>query len=177
MKTTKMLCKKYGENSTTAASPVRPFVEGQDEKLLEVTGTFCLNSGDDRLVTCKVYETAEITLPDWLDPTEWANNTTSWKWAWGCGVDQTWPEHWQRTLAKGNFSTAEKLALVKLLKTKNFRSDFRRSLAEQVKAWLDTPADDRKYNRPLSPRQMDALVDRYTALDAKRLDSSLYYAR
>lgn len=41
----------------------------------------------------------------------------------------------------------------KLLKVKNFRSNFRRSLCRQVINWIDTPRSQRKYNSPLSPRQ------------------------
>lgn len=40
----------------------------------------------------------------------------------------------------------------KLLKTKNFRSKFRASLAEQVRKWVETTGE--KYRTPLSPKQM-----------------------
>ncbi len=42
-----------------------------------------------------------------------------------------------------------------LLKTKKFRSKFRKSLTQQVREWLDDP--EPKYSRPLSPRQAAAL--------------------
>ena len=41
----------------------------------------------------------------------------------------------------------------KLLHTKNFRSDFRKNMAEQVRAWLKD--ENPKYKTPLSPRQLD----------------------
>jgi hypothetical protein len=36
----------------------------------------------------------------------------------------------------------------------SFRSDFKRSLARQLSDWISTPADQRKYDRPLSDKQM-----------------------
>lgn len=49
-------------------------------------------------------------------------------------------------------------AIYKLLKTKNFRSSFRKSLADQVRVWVkeETP----KYAKPLSPRQLSTIVRR-----------------
>lgn len=46
-------------------------------------------------------------------------------------------------------------AAIKLLKTKKFRSDFRASLARQIRAWIDDPAP--KYASPLSPKQLQQL--------------------
>lgn len=42
-------------------------------------------------------------------------------------------------------------AIKKLLKTKNFRSEFRKSLAEQVRKWIEDPQPT--HMKPLSPRQ------------------------
>ena len=49
-------------------------------------------------------------------------------------------------------------AIRKLLSVKNFRSDFRRSLRDQVISWLNTPVSERKYPFPLSFRQMGCLM-------------------
>lgn len=43
----------------------------------------------------------------------------------------------------------------KLLKTKRFRSDFRRSLADQVRRWIADP--DSEYRRPLTNKQQNYL--------------------
>lgn len=45
--------------------------------------------------------------------------------------------------------------IVTLLKTKNFRSNFRKSLADQIRKWLKTP--DSSYGKPLSQKQMASL--------------------
>ena len=55
-------------------------------------------------------------------------------------------------------SRKDKEAIFDLLKVKNFKSAFRKSLCEQVLNWVKTPRKARKYNRPLSPRQMDSLT-------------------
>lgn len=46
-------------------------------------------------------------------------------------------------------------ACIQLLKTKNFRSNFRKSCRDQIVAWLEE--DEPKYLTPLSPRQMQYL--------------------
>ena len=67
-------------------------------------------------------------------------------------------------------------ALTKLLKVKNFRSDFRRSLRAQVEGWLDADEDEREHGAPLSNRQFAALLDKYTARDARGASEAVYRA-
>jgi len=54
--------------------------------------------------------------------------------------------------------TAEWNAIAGLLKIKNFRSSFRASLNEQLRTWLKTDPGERKYQHPLSFRQMESLT-------------------
>jgi len=171
MKTHEILFAKLGENSTTAPDPIAVW-KGQVD--LETTETYCLSSDDDRLVSCKKYSVGEVSLPDWLPPEEWVGNTTAWKYTWGMGVDKSWPEAWQRGLAP--LSAEAKLACVKLLKVKTFRSQFRAALCTQLKTWLETPASERKHNSPFSTRQWECLMDRYTHVEAKRTSESLYHS-
>lgn len=49
-------------------------------------------------------------------------------------------------------------ALSRLMQTRAPRSNFRISLIKQVLAWMALPEGERKYNFPLSPRQMDAIT-------------------
>jgi hypothetical protein len=67
--------------------------------------------------------------------------------------------------ARIEFMQAKKLSVVlgqkyepviKLLKTKNFRSQFRQSLNNQVREWLNNP-ENRKFPYPLSSKQLDYL--------------------
>ena len=52
----------------------------------------------------------------------------------------------------------EKEAMLDLLKVRNFKSAFRKSLCEQVLTWFKTSRKARKYDRPLSPRQMESIT-------------------
>jgi hypothetical protein len=55
--------------------------------------------------------------------------------------------------ATGHYATFE--AMMKLLATRKFRSDFRASMAAQVRSWLGESSH--KYATPLSPRQLSYL--------------------
>jgi len=179
------LTRQLGENSTTPRDPVAVYdPEGVHRDItFKETTTCCLNSGDNRLVSTQLYGKTEVELPSWLDPNEWLRNRTAWKWAWGCGCDKSWPEAWQRYLAYqcgrvgGNTGegTARRLAVIKLLKVKNFRSEFRQSLRDRLESWLETPADERQYDSPFSFRQWECLT-RYERRRAKCLDNQLYWS-
>jgi hypothetical protein len=171
MTTHKVLFQKFGENSGTAPDPVRPYVEGCVD--LTKKTTCCLSFDDDRPVEVNLYEVHDVTIPSWMTVEEWISDSIQWKYTWGAGVDPTWPEAWQRGLHR--FGTVEaRLAAVKLLKTKKFRSDFRKSLHDQLVAWLETPADQRQHRSPFSGRQWEVLLDTYTHREAKRLEENLY---
>lgn len=72
----------------------------------------------------------------------------AWKAAAKAGV--SWGEY--RKLSGALLRREEFEGVLKLLGTKNFRSDFRKSLAESVRKWLADPAP--KYARPLSNKQL-----------------------
>lgn len=171
--THKILCKHTGEISYTPKDPVAVYEEGSVD--LEETTTCIWSSDDWRHVSVNLWEVREITLPSWLSAGEWLASTTAWKWAWGCGADGL-PETWQRALAYGGFSCAERMACAKLLKTKSFRSEFRASLRCQLVAWIEHP-EDRKFNSPFSPRQWDKLINVHLEREAKYLDTALYRNR
>lgn len=185
MKTVKILCQQQGENSTTSRDPVAEIV---DEKVifwnkeialseinLQEEINVCVSSDNDMLVKKGKWEIREVELPEWMTAKEWLHNLIKYKYAWGMGVDQSWPENWQRWLAL-DCEGSTRLGLVKLLKTKTFRSEFRKSMRDQVVKFLDSAPEDRKYRSPLSLKQLDCLVDRYTARDASRIENNLYYS-
>ena len=175
MTTHTIIFKHTGEISYTPRTPYA--VAPRPDLDLSATKTALASSDMWQPVEVDLYETGEVELPAWLDPETWIANPTVWKWTWGFGADKAWPEAWQRFLAyqtKGN--GAAKLACVKLLKTKKFRSEFRASLRRQLETWLDTPEEERRYESPFSPKQWHALIDHHMAMDAKRLDSALYHA-
>jgi hypothetical protein len=170
------LTQQLGENSTTSRTPIA--VLGEREVDMNATVACCVSSDFDMLVSVPKYGTVEIELPEWLSPREWLDNQTEWKWAWGFGVEKSWPKSWQRFVAYnccGN--SARRLAVVKLLTTKNFRSAFRASLRAQLETWFLTPTEERQFDSPFSRKQWDSLCDRYVEREAKCLDNTLYYRR
>ena len=177
--THKILCEHLGENSDTPRDPVAvwtgPGMTFRGEVVnLEAEVSRCLNWDDDRPVKIKRWNVIEVKLPDWLTPGEWIPHRVEWKFAWGLGVDVNWPEAWQRSLMKDIKNPAQRLAVAKLLKTKNFRSPFRADLRKQLEEWLNLPTEKRKYPSPFSRGQWEALLDRYTCLEAQNRDTGLY---
>lgn len=172
MKTYQVLYQHRGENSDTPKSPVREYQDGEVD--LDEQITCCLNWDNDMLVRTDKYAVHDVTLPDWLPLQEWIRDRVHWRWLWGVGADPEWPEVWQRGLLHLE-TTARRRACVKLLKTRKFRSDFRRSLRDQLVAWLETP-EERQYDSPFSYRQWECLLDRWMRIEAERIDSGLYSA-
>lgn len=179
MKTYPILFEHTGQNSDTAKDPVAVYQPGMHYRgqpvALTETVICCLNWDDDRPVPTPRWAVIEVSLPDWLPPQEWIRQTIAWSWAWGLGLDPTWPEAWQRGLAYGRFSEAQRFALIKLLKTERFRSEFRRSLRAQVVAWLDSDPATRNHPSPLSPKQFQSLLNRWDVREAQRRSSGMYY--
>jgi hypothetical protein len=169
----KIVYAHYGEISYTAKQPsclLEDFNGDINEQVM-----CCFSSDDFRLVPVNKYEVREITLPDFLSPKEWINNEVYWRYTWGlCKglIDE--PENIQRFLYSVR-NEATRLAIWKLYKTVNFRSSFRESLKDRLITWIDEPAEARQYDFPFSQKQLDCIVDKYTALEAKRLSTSLYY--
>lgn len=168
-----ILFEHLGENSGTPKTPVAPWKNQAD---LSAQKVCCLSWDDDRLVETNRYEVRTVLLPDWLAPEEWVRDHVVWRWLWGFGADPEWPEAWQRGLLQIDHS-ADRLACITLLRTTRFRSPFRLSIREQLERWLATPTEEREYGSPFSRRQWNSLVDRWTALEAKRMDEVLYWSR
>ena len=59
----------------------------------------------------------------------------------------------------GTVSRAYQMArgINELMRVKNFRSDFRKSLAQQVLVWIETPVEERQYKTPLTQKQVNCL--------------------
>jgi len=175
MKEWPILFERLGENSDTPPDPVDVW-RGQVD--LDEEGTYCLSYDDNRPVRVKRYEVRLVTLPDWLDPKEWIRDSVTWKWVWGSGAEAEWPEAWQRGLA--NMGEVARYACIQLLKTYKagrFRSDFRRSLAEHLVEWLETPVTERKHGSPFSRRQWECLYNAHVRRRANQVSSQLYWDR
>lgn len=170
MKTHQILCRHTGEYSSTSKDPVAVW-SGQVD--LSEKHDCILNSDDWRPVTVDKWAVREVTLPDWLSPEEWIGDWVGWKYTWGMGVDTEWPEAWQRALKK--LDTVERLACVKLLKVKNFRSEFRQSLRAQLEQWLAGLRPT--YGSPFSPRQWEVLIQYGLKYEANAISAGLYRSR
>lgn len=185
LKTHRILLAHQGENATTPHDPIAVVVKeegnlvtylhkGKEEVAdLNQQVSRCIAYDFDMLTMIEKYNVTDVVLPEWLSPEEWLGNTTQWKWLWGLRkMDSEWSEGWQRGLLR--LTTGQRLAAIELLQTKNFRSPFRKSLRDQIVAWLETPSAERRYSSPLSPRQWDSIVDARTA---RRYDEGLYNAK
>lgn len=170
--THRVLFELLGENADSARDPVGAWVDQVD---LTATRLACVNCGDDRLITVPRYEVLDVVLPDWLPVGEWVQQRIAWKYAWGLGVDPTWPEAWQRAIAYHISGDEQRLACIKLLQTKTFRSPFRRSMREQLETWCATPAAQRPYASPFSWRQWDKIRGSYVTQEARARSSRLYW--
>ena len=168
-----LFTRQYNENATTPMDPVCEWKEGMVD--LTATDKFCAASDWDLLVECNLHELRKVTLPDWLPVSEWVEYRTKWKWVWGCGVKQDWPEQWQREISKFN-GVLPKVIAAKLLSTKKFRSAFRQSLRDQLVEWIENP-EKREYDSPFSIKQWKVLQDARTTRLARQIDTSLYHRR
>lgn len=169
MTTHEILFEHRGEVSYTKHDPVAVW-KGQVD-LTETKGAI-LSNDDWRHVSVNRFSTAEIELPYWLSPSEWISNQTAWKYTWGLGCNQAWPENWQRGLLR--LSSEQTYVAAKLLKTKSFRSEFRAKMRMQLVAWLEGHSE---YESPFSWRQWDAITSHHDVKAAKREAEYLYRSR
>lgn len=148
-----ILCERMGENITTSPSPVRAW-RPDDLPLLQVKEQYCSSYDDNRLVSGNRYARQTVDLPDWLDTDVWCQNYL----------------RWQRLLANKNlvakfgpdsgrfidYDEKQQRALDDLCKVKQFKSEFRKSLFDQLAAWVT--AERPEHPSPFSPRQWAALT-------------------
>ena len=158
MKTHQILFEHLGEYSYTEKQPTKVYTEGMVDLSAETTHTI-FNSDDWRPCSVTRYEVREVELPDWLSPERWLSRCdyVRWHFVWCSHKDaRSWPESWQVCLF--NHSDRARQALARLLGTKNFRSDFRRSLRQQLEDWINMPETERRYASPFSDRQWGVLL-------------------
>lgn len=169
--------RKGNEMSTTAMSPIALFDASiwTEEKLAE-TGTFCWSNDDWRLVECKLYSVSDVTLPIWMSGEEWLSQHISWKYTFAYCSNGVYTDldptflRWVKDVGQG----AKKLAMIRLMETKAFRSEFRKSMRDQIMRFIETAPESRPYSSPLSPRQMECIIGPQMWLEARRIDSDVY---
>lgn len=153
MSVRKVLAERRGVNITTPPSPVREFQPG-DEELLKITEKFCIGFDNNMLVESPRFTVLEVDLPEWLETDVWCDNFI----------------RWNRLLSNKNLISkfGEKSvrfidypgncleAIESLCKTKKFRSEFRKSLFEQLISWMEQ--EPPVVLSPFSERQWAALL-------------------
>lgn len=173
MKRYLVLFQHLGEIRYTAKSP-KALWTGQVD--LRETVLCCLSSDDWRLVPEPKWEVREVDLPDWMPVEDWTASVglqVAWKWV-GLGADPAWPREWFEAMR--DWTIPQRYVAIKLLKTKAFRSDFRRRMRDHLVTWLGTPADERKYLSPFSLRMWAGITGPHDELKANNLSRGLYEA-
>lgn len=175
----RILCEFNGEVSTTPSAPMAVWTGQVD---LTEQKTFILSNDDWRQVGGPRYEVREVELPYWLGAREWVINYVYWRYTWAAGVETSWPESWQRGLME--LAHERRLACVKLLTTREFRSGFRLSLRMQLVAWLEDRQRAKvfsgkppQYESPFSRNQWEKLLDVHTVRAARQNSEHLYSHR
>jgi hypothetical protein len=158
MKTVMILFRHFGEVCYTPKSPTREWLGDADDVDLTEQKDCILSSDDFRPVKVNKWDVQPVEVPDWMEGDDYAANAFKWESLWTTSGAKTFPEDWQVYLALYVDEPKERHALAKLLAVKNFRSEFRQSLRDQVVAFIETPPDQRKYDKPLSWKQMSALL-------------------
>jgi len=120
---------------------------------LSETRVGCRSYDDNGPATYPRWQVRQITIPTWLSIDEWARHDRAY-----CGMmprDLELPEQLVRLLV--TLDLPRRRALRQLM-TACLRSEYKISLRAQVQRWLDTPATERQYDSPLSPRQWWSLT-------------------
>ena len=166
--TFKCLFRHTGENSDSAYDFCKVF-EDSDAELLTKTRSCCLNWDNDMLVEINEYKVLDVTVIEGMDPKQ----IGSFYWLWSecgfVGIDPcAIPLDWQRKIQ--TLKDWQRIACLDLLKVKNFRSEFRKSLRTQLEAWL---SGANQYDSPFSSRQWECASSRRT-YEVDRIQTSIY---
>jgi hypothetical protein len=161
MKKVKYLMKQYGEYVYTARDIYEVYTGQEYDKDADAG---CIRGYDSwQPAPKKLWAVEEIEIPEWMTPEEYITYKIEWKYYVKIGGIEE--------LGRDAFFKLNKLggvlrvAAIKLLKTKKFRSKFRESLANQLKKWISGEVD---YSLPFSYKQEKALVTGYDRIEAKR---------
>jgi hypothetical protein len=171
--TYKVLFESKGELASTPYSAVGEY--SGDVDLTEKVSRLA-NSDFWMPVTVDRYKVLEVTLPEWLSLAEYLNDEIGWNYLWRAyGVSPEWSESYQRGFKsmRTRYGEVGIYAAAKLLST-NLRSEFRKSLRNQLVTWLDTDADARSFDSPFSERQWRALCNEYVAREARSRSEAVY---
>lgn len=165
MKEVEYLTRAYGEYQDTPRSIETPYV-GQDYDKEAIHPTI-RNSDDWRPTSKALYAVETVEIPEWLEPKEY-NSYVVHNWKWYKKIGGTEDLGREAFFKLINIEDGViRLALVKLLKQKSFRSEFRKSLRLQLDKWIQE--EDTNYQYPFSAKQMSYVTNDYIRTEAKQI--------
>jgi len=147
------ICWEYTGYLTNRIVAIDEAIAGID--LTETCDQLSSLGWDEPIITlhnCKKYHVEETQdLPWWVDLERFYSSTIYSARVMMCGdIDTNLNRLIDTPISDRDFEN-----IVKLLKTKKFKSEFRQSLRDQVLLWLNNP--NAIYNSPLSYRQLAAI--------------------
>jgi len=105
-----------------------------------------------------LYQVKKVLIPEWLDEYEWVIFSKKYCRMFLFGLSMDAEEVIIRGILEADFSDVQEYFLIQLLRVKNFKSEFRKSLREQAEMWLRTQIEGRKYSNPFSYKQWGCLI-------------------
>lgn len=172
MPTYKILCQHFGANADTAHQPVREYLDS-DRSLLSEKVWRCANADFDMPVEINLYQVIDVTLPDWMSVSYYLQERIALRYFQGFGGDLAWGRVWFQRLSR--LPECLQYCCIRLLLVKNFRSEFRKSLRNQLEGWLN--AEKVEHPLPFSSRQLSFFVTDRDTRTARSAASSIYFAR
>ena len=171
MQKVKFIAVKTGEYAGTSSDILIRFLRetpeafvGVDENLYSKSAQWKgIRSYDDWYpVEAPLYSIVVVEIPHGLHPDFFLQERFAFEGIWGdVPKSKELPHELQERLVSCVNSFFARTAIARLAVTahgRGFRSQFKKSLWEQVEAWLSTPLNERKHSMPLSPKQLQAIL-------------------
>jgi len=156
MKTVTFLTRAIGEYSTTERSIEGVYTDDMDIDFEKEH--LCIRNSDD-WTPCskKLYELKDVEIPEWMEASKF--NPLLWMQYTRIGGNEDLGENAYNELTEFMYSNERLVeACLTILKVKNFRSDFRKSLRTQIDDYLVGKSE---YSTPLTQRQVDCVLPNY----------------
>ena len=122
------------------------------------------------MFTIKYFKKDEIvfeTMPKWLDPEDYKKNKSKYIIAWTLGVPLN--ISCERIMM---LQPKQVYVIGQLLKTKKFKSNYRKSLRSRLDAWLEDVDSD--YFSPFSNKQWETVINDHVIRNTVRLIQNLH---
>lgn len=113
-------------------------------------------SDDDRMIKSEVYEIRTYSIPDGITDQEFINEYFKVSYLYRMDIPSEYMDKMNidQIIALSGYSEESLIGISKILKTKNFRSSFRKSLRDQLENWIK---GESTFKLPLSPKQVSCI--------------------